>query len=147
MRHNGIQQITEAEHGGGGHRDRITDAKIVKLIYIRHEFFEAVHLVDRQNHRLSGAPEQVGHLAVRIHKPLAHIGDKNDHIRRVDGDLCLLPHVREHHIPALRLNPAGIDHGKLLVQPGNIRINAIPRHARRIFDNRDPLPCESIEQC
>ena len=88
-----VEHIAESQPGGRRYRNRVPDPQIVKLIYIRQIFFKAVHLVHCQDDRLPRSPQHIRHFGVRIHEPLPHIREKDDHIRRVDSDLRLLSHL------------------------------------------------------
>ena len=72
---------------------RIPDSQIVKFIHVRHELIKIIHLVNHQHHRLMGASEHIRHLGIRIHKALLHIHHKKDHVRGINGNLRLLPHL------------------------------------------------------
>ena len=88
-----IQHIADPQFSGCGDRHRFADSQIIKFIDFHHLAFKVVHFIDGQNHRLAAAPEHIRHLCVRIHQTLAHVGDKDDHIRSVNGNLCLFPHL------------------------------------------------------
>ncbi len=112
MLHKLFTQITEAEHRCAGNRNRITKTEVIEFIHIRHELLKAIHLVNRKNDRLAASSEHVRHLRIGVNKTLAYIHQKHNNIRRSNGNLCLLTHVTKHHVFALRLNTAGIHHGK-----------------------------------
>ena len=90
---------------------------------------KAVHLIDRKDHRLPAPSQHICHLGIRIHQPLAHIHQENDHIRRVDGNLRLLSHLGENNILALRLNTSRIYYSEMMVQPLYLRIDPVPGNA------------------
>ena len=69
---------------------RIPDPQVVKLIYVRHIFIEAVHLVHHKDDRLVRPAEHVRHLGIGVHQSLLHIHHEQDHIRRINGDLPVL---------------------------------------------------------
>ena len=140
-----IQHISDTQTGSCRDRHRIPDSQIIELVYIRHKLFKIIHLIDHQHHRFSGTPQHVRHLGVRILQPLAHICNENDHIRRVDGDLSLLPHLGEDHIPAVRLDSAGIDQGKFFIQPGDVRIDPVSCYSRRILYDGNHFSCQHIK--
>ena len=121
--------------------------KIVELIHIRHELLKAVHFVDHKHDRLAGTSEHICHLGIRILQSLSDIREENNHVRRRNGNLRLLSHLRENDISAVRLNTACIDHGKCLVQPCHICINSVSCNAGCIFYNRNLLTCQRIKQC
>ena len=93
-----------------------------------------------------GAPQHIRHLVVRIYQPLLHIHQKNDHIRRVNGNLSLSPHLGQYDISAVRFYAAGVDQCKCLVQPGHIRIDSVAGNARSVLHNGNPLSRQGIEQ-
>ena len=54
-------------------------------------FLKLSTLFTHEKHRFTGAAEHICHFGIRIHKSLTYIRDKNDDIRRINGDLCLFP--------------------------------------------------------
>ena len=88
-----VQKLSEAQLAGSGHRDGISQTQVVKLIHVGHELVEIVHLVHAEYHRLMGATEHVSHLVVSVHQSLLHIHHKDYHVRCLDGDHGLLPHL------------------------------------------------------
>ena len=66
-------------------------------------------------------------------------------ICRINGDLRLFPHLGKDDIAALRFNTAGIDQGKLLVQPLDIRVDSVPGYTGRILYNSEVLAGERVE--
>ena len=130
-----IQHISKSQHGCRRDRKRIADAEIVELIHIRHELLKAVHFVDHKHDRLAGASEHICHLGIRILQSLSDIREENNHVRRRNGNLRLLSHLRENDISAVRLNTAGIDHRKMIIQPVDVRIDTVSCHSRRILYN------------
>ena len=83
---------------------RITDSKIIEFVDIRHIFIIIVYLINDKHHRLLRTAQHVCHLGIRIHKSLMHIHHEDDDICGINGDLCLLPHLGEDHVLAVRLN-------------------------------------------
>ena len=141
-----IQHISQSHPVCRGNGMRIPDPQVVKLIYVRHIFIEAVHLVHHKDDRLVRPAEHVRHLGIGVHQSLLHIHHEQDHIRRINGDLRLLPHLGKDDVGAVRLDASRIDQGEHPVQPGHIRIDPVPGDARRILHDGDPLSRKGIEQ-
>ena len=147
MTYNFVQHIADPHPVCRRDRPRITDSQIIKLIDIRHVFLEAVYFVDYQNHRLVGTAQHIRYLGICIHQSLLDIYHKQNHVRRVDGDLCLLPHLGQNDVPGIRLDTAGINQGKIFIQPRNVRINTVSCNARCILYDGDHLSRQCVEQC
>ena len=88
---------------------RISNSKIIEFVNIRHIFVIIVNLIHDKHHRLLCTAKHVCHLGIRIHKSLMHIHHENDDICGINGNLCLLSHLGEDHILAVRLNTTGIN--------------------------------------
>ena len=147
MTYNFVQHIADPHPVCRRDRPRITDSQIIKLIDIRHVFLEAVYFVDHQNHRLVGTAQHIRYLGICIHQSLLDIYHKQNHVRCVDGDLCLLPHLGQDDVPGIRLDTAGINQGKIFIQPRNVRINTVSRNARCILYDGDHLSRQCVKQC
>ena len=141
-----IQHVSKTLSVSCGDRDRFSDSKIVKLIYVHHIFLVAVYLVNYKTYRLAAAAEHVCYLSIRIHKTLAYICDKNDHVCRINGDLCLLSHSGEDDITAVRLDSACIDQGECPVKPCDICVNPVTGYSRCILYYGNIITCQSIKQ-
>ena len=141
-----VQKLSQAQPGGCGYGDGIPDAQVIEFIYIVSELFKAVHLIDRQHHRLSGLSQHVRHLGIGIHQALTHVHDENDHIGRIDGDLGLLPHLGQDDVAGIRLDPAGVDQRKGVAQPGAVCVDPVPGHSRGIFYNGNGTAGQHVEQ-
>ena len=146
MRDHLIQHLSQSHAVGGGNGMWISDSQVIKFIHIRHVLIKAVHLVHYKDDRLVRTAQHVSHLGIRIHQPLLHVHHEQDHIRRIDGDLGLLPHLRKDDVRAVRLNSPRIDQGEHPVQPGHIRINPVSRDSGRILHNGNPLSRQRVEK-
>ena len=71
----------------------IPDPKIIKLVDVRHKLLNRIHLIHDKHHGLFRSAEQVCHLRIGVLQALFHVHQENDHVRSVDGDLCLFPHL------------------------------------------------------
>ena len=111
----------------------ITQSQIIKLIGIRQKLLIIVCFIHCQDHRLLRPSQHVRHLEVRIHQSLPHIYKKNDHVCSLNGNLRLLSHPGKDDISRIRLDPTGVDQRKIIIQPGNVRIDPVPCHSRCIF--------------
>ena len=94
-----------------------------------------------------GTSQHVCHLGIRIHKSLLHIHHKDNDIRRVNRHLCLLPHLGQDDVLAVRLDTAGINHGEHMIQPCDICINTVPCNTRGIFYDGDFFARQRIKEC
>ncbi len=147
IRYHLIQKFPEPQTVYRRNRIGLPDAQIIKLIDIRHIFFKIIYLIDCQYYRFPGTSKHVRHLGIRILQPLFHIHKKEDHIRCVDGNLRLLPHLRKNNILTLRLYTTGINQGKVTGKPSDICIDSVSGNTRSIFYDRYIFTCQSIEQC
>ena len=144
--HHFIQKIADPGPVRSGDRNRITDAQVVKFIDTGLILYKVINLVDHQDHALMTSSEHVRHFGVGIHEALLQICQKEDHIRRIDCNLRLLPHLGKNHIVGVRFDSAGINQGKLSVKPFHIRIDPVPGHARRVLNDGDPGTGQGIKQ-
>ena len=142
-----IQHITQPHTVCRRNRNRFTDTKVIELINIHHKFLDTIYLIHNKDNRFAAASEHICHLRIGIHQSLMNVCDKDDNICRINGNLCLLSHLRKDDVTAVRLNTACIDHGKCLVQPCHICINSVSCNAGCIFYNRNLLTCQRIKQC
>ena len=141
-----IEHVADAELVHRRYTERITEPQIIELVNIVTELLEAVDLIHTENDRLSGLPEHIRHLVVRIDETGTNIHDENDDICRIDRQLCLCTHLRQDDILGIRLDTTRIDQRKLVIQPLRIRIDTVTGHARRILHDGDLLPCNQVEQ-
>ena len=142
----GFQEIADAETARRGDRNGIAAGKVIELVDIVFEFCEAVHLIDREHHGLLCAAQHVRDPVVRIRDTGSHIGQKDNHIRRIYGDLRLLAHGDEELVSRLRLDAAGVNQREVAIKPAAVRINSIPGNAGNVFDNRNRLSRNRIEE-
>ena len=141
-----VQKLSETETVCGRYRVRLPDPQIIKLIDVRHIFLEIVHFIDRQNHGFVGTSEHIGHLGIRILQPLFHVHHKDDHIRRIYGNLRLFPHLGQDNVLALRLNAARINQCKIPVKPRDVRVNPVSGDARRVLYDRYIFTSQRVKQ-
>ena len=142
-----IQHISQSQSWSSRDRNRISDSQIIKFIYICHILVKIVNLIYNKNNRFSRSSQHICNLGIRVHKALLYICNKYNDICRINCNLCLLPHLWENDISAVRLNSSCIDQGKFSVKPVHICINSVSCHTRRILYNGDHLPCQHIKKC
>ena len=142
----GFQEIADAEAARRRNRNRISAGEVIELVNIVLKLCETVHLIDREHHRLLCAAQHVRDPVVRIRDAGSHIGQKDNHIRRIYGNLRLLAHGDEELISRLRLDTAGINQRKVTIEPAAVRINSVPGDAGDVFDNRNRLSRNRIEE-
>ena len=141
-----VQEIADPLFSLCRNRKRFSNAQIIKLIHIHLLALVIIHFIDSKNHRAATLSQHIRHLRIRVCHSLPDIRDKNNHIRRINGDLRLFPHLGKDDILAVRFNSSGINNGKISVQPGNICINAVPGHTRRILYNGYHLAGQRVKQ-
>ena len=148
MLHYLIEKVSEPCLVCCGDREGISQPETVKFIDLRHgQIAVLIHLVDDKNHWFSCTPEHIRDFAVSIDKALLYIRHEQNDIRHVDGDLRLLPHLRQNHIPGVRFNAPGVDQRKSIIQPGAVRIDAVAGDARSVFHNGNIFSRKFIKQC
>ena len=131
----GFQEIADAETACGRDRNGIAAGEVIELVDIVLKLCEAIHLIDREHHGLLCAAQHVRDAVVRIRDTGSHIGQKDNHVRGVDGNLCLLAHGDEELISRLRLDTAGINQCEVPVEPAAVRINSVPGDTGNVFDD------------
>ena len=105
-----------------------------------------VRLVRDEDDRLAAATEQVGHVVLDRQDAAQRVDDEEDHIGLCDRGLGLATH-RRLDLPGLWIiKAAGVDERELAPAPVRGRVDAIAGRARDVFDDRDALADESIEQ-
>ena len=127
-----------------GDGDGIPQPQVVKLVDVRTHAL--VHLVHRQHNGLSRPEEHVGHLLVRGGDAGLNIGEKDDHVRVVYGNLRLLTHKGEDLAVRPGLDAAGVDEGELPPVPVALPIDAVPGDAGGVLHNGDALADEFIKE-
>ena len=143
--HTGVQQITGAVAMDGGYLDGITQAQGVELVDIGVDLSHAVAFVDGQNHRLFGALQHGAHGTVGGGEAHGHIGDHNDDIRRLNGDLRLTAHKLQHLAVGARLDAAGIHQRKGPAVPLAVAVKTVPGDAGRVLHDGCPAAGQFIE--
>ena len=146
VRLNRLEQISDAEAARRRNRNRISAGEVIELVNIVFELCETVHLVDREHHGLLCAAQHVRDAVVRIRDTGSHIRQKDDHVRGVDGNLRLLAHGDEELVSRLRLDTAGVNQREVTIEPAAVRINSVPGDTGDVFDNRNRLSRNCIEE-
>ena len=110
-----VKHIPHTQLAGCGDRNRITDTKVIELVYIRHEFCKAVYFIHHQKYRFATSSQHISHFGIGIYQSLTHIGDENNNICGINRDLRLISHLCQDNILTLRLNTTGIDQCKTVI--------------------------------
>ena len=64
-----------------------------ELIHICHVLVMGIYFIDCQDDRFVGSAQHICHFRLCVYNSLSHICNNDDDIRRIDRDLCLLPHL------------------------------------------------------
>ena len=142
-----IQHIANSQSRCRRNRNRIPDSQIIKFIDIRHKFLKIIYFIYYQNDWFLGSSKHIRNFGIGIHQSLTDVCNKYNDICCIDGNLCLLPHLREDHIAALRLNSSRINQCKFLIQPADIGINPVSGNSGSILDNGYHLPGQYVKEC
>ena len=82
-----------------------------------------------------GFSKHIRYPGIRVDQSVFCVHKENDHIRRLDRDLRLFPHLTEKNIIGFRLDSACIDQRELVPRPAHLRIDPVAGHTRSILDN------------
>jgi len=107
---------------------------------------EIVRLVGRDDHRLVAAPQKGCNLLVAGHQAIDHVGEQDDDVCLVHGDLCLLADARQHLVRVVEHQSPGVDHGKDLAPPLHVRIVAVARGTGDVPDDGQALAGQPVEE-
>ena len=146
MLEDGVQQVAGAVAVHRRNLNRVAEAEVVELIEIDRRLAERVAFVDADDHRHIAALEHLRDVEIRRHHARAHVGHKDDDVRRVDRDLRLRAHLREDDVLRFRLDAARIDEREAAVFPLALAEDAVARDARRILHNGKALSDQLVEQ-
>lgn len=142
---NGIQQIAGSLSMHRGHRDRVTETQVIKLVKFGRHLAHPVALIHAKHHRFAAALQQGRHICVVRGHAIGHAGYQHDDVRLLDRQLCLPAHLRQNDVVAVRLDAAGIGKHKGTPPPFAGRKYPVARDARRIFDYGKPLADQPVE--
>ena len=118
-----------------GNGDGVPQPQVVELVKLRGGRANAVALVDAKHHRLAAFPQQGGHVVVVGGDPGGKVGDQDDDIGGLDGQLGLAAHFFQQHIVGLRLDAPGIHQAEALAQPLPLGVDAVPCDAGGVLHN------------
>ena len=93
----------------------VAAGEIIELVDIILKLGETVHLVDREHDRLLCAAQHIGDAVVGVGDTGADIGEEDDYIRCLNGNLRLFPHRHQQFIPGFRLDTAGVNQCEVAV--------------------------------
>ena len=89
----------------------------------------------------------MSYLIVRIYKTSFNISYKYNYICRIYGNLCLLTHIRKHHVTCIRLDTTCIYHSKGFIKPLGIGVYPISGYTGCILYYRYVAACKFIKKC
>ncbi len=93
-----------------------------------------------------GTAEHISDTCIGIYEALTDIRHEDDHICGINGDLRLVTHLGQNDIAAVRLDTAGIDQGKFVVQPLYVRINTVTCYARCVLYDRNIVSGKTLNR-
>ena len=129
-----------------GHRHRIAQTQIVKLVEFRRRGTGGVALVDAQHHGLAALLQHGGHRLVVGGDTGTQIGHQDNHVSLVDGQLSLGTHLRQDHVVGLGLDTAGIRQHKLAAAPLALRKDAVAGDTGGVLHDGQTLSDQFIKQ-
>ena len=131
-----------------GERDGLAvKAQLVKFIELVGDVAYLIRLVDGKNDGLSAFFEHHGDVAVVCKQSRTNIAHKDDGVRHLNGDLCLVAHLRENDIVGLGLDAARVDDGEAAPSPLAIAVNAVARDTGGVLYDTSALADQFIKQC
>ena len=142
----GIQQVAGAVAVDGGHGDGVAQTQIVELIEVRVYGAGGVHLVHCQHDGLLRALEHPGHLLVGGGHAGLDVGNEDDDVGVVDGDLSLLPHEGKDLVVGIGFDTAGIHQAELAAVPIGLSINAVTGDTGSILHDGEAPADDLVEQ-
>ena len=75
-----------------------------------------------------------------------NVAQKYDNVGRVNGDLCLITHLRQNNIVRFGLDTARIDQHQLTASPFGFTVNTVAGDAGGILDDGAALSDQTVEQ-
>ena len=142
----GVQQLAGAMSVHGAYGDGVAQSELIELIYGGILRAGGVRLVDGKHDRLAGAQQHIGHVLVRRRHTGADIRDQHDHVRRVNGDLRLLPHEQQNLAVSAGLNAACVHHIKCSSAPLTFGIQPVAGDAGGILHDGETLSHQTVEE-
>ena len=140
-----IEQVAQAQHVRGGDGKRIAQAQRVEVVH-RVAHLLIVDLVDHQNDRLVAAAQHGRHVLIIRRQPRASVGEEEDDVARLDGDLRLTAHLFEQDVVRARLDAAGVDQREFVVQPLAVRVDAVAGDAGGVLHDGDAPSGDLVEE-
>ena len=135
----------------GAQRDRLAQIERIKFDCVVGALF-VIGFIGRQDHRLVGLAQRLGHLGVGGGHALDRIDQEDDHIGLVDRQLGLRAHMagdlgqRGVFVFFLEQQPGRIHHCEDPAIPIGITVQPITRGAGNIGDDRLALADQAIEK-
>ena len=133
----------------GSPTDWISTLHDGKLYYVQlhRRLADLVALVDSQHNGLAAAHQHAGDVLVLRGHTGRKLGDHDDAICGIDGQLGLLTHVGQQAIVDAGLDTAGIHQQELVTAPFAVTENTVAGNAGGVFDNSETLAGQFIENC
>ena len=143
----GVQQVTGAVAMHAGNGDQLAQAQAVEIVQLHRRLADLVALVDSQHYGLAAAHQHAGDVLVLRGHTGRKLGDHDDAICGIDGQLGLLTHVGQQAIVDAGLDTAGIHQQELVTAPFAVTENTVAGNAGGVFDNSETLAGQFIENC
>ena len=74
------------------------------------------------------------------------VGDKDDHVGVVDGDLSLVAHEGQNHVVGAGLDTAGVHQNELAAGPLGLTVNAVTGYAGNVLYDGHTLTDQLVEK-
>ena len=141
-----VQQVAGAVTVDGGDRHRVAQPQVVELVEVRVKGAGGVHLVHRQHDGLAAALEHIGDLLVGGGQAGLDVGDENNDVGVVNGDLRLLPHESEDLAVGVGLDTAGVHQTEFAPHPLAFAVDTVTGDAGGVLHDGQPPPDDLVEQ-
>src|SRR5690554_4824350 len=145
MTHHSIQQIPDISSMLSGHQDRLPQTQAVKVNRGLPGVQGTFDFVYTQHHRLFVAPQDITYLFIYAGKAGPAVYHKDDYVSLFHGDHGLHANLPCNHV-IFRIYTACVNHGKMLVDPLTLAVNAIAGNTRLSFHNGSPGFGYSVKQ-
>ena len=139
-----VVEVGEALAVLGGERDRIAEAERVGLGGAGAR--ASLALVGDDDHRLAGAPHDVGEGAVDRRQAAAHVDQEQHRVGAADRHLGLRHHARGQAVGRGLVEARGVDDREAQVAEAPLALAPVARHARPVIDQREPPADQAVEQ-
>ena len=130
----------------GGDGNGVAQTEIVELVEVGIDGAHGVHLVHRQHDGLAAALEHTGYLLIGGGEAGLDVGDEDDDIRVVDGDLRLLAHEGQDLTVGVGLDAAGVHQTEFASHPLALAVDTVTGDAGGVLHDGQPPADDLVEQ-